>query len=91
MCALCDYESLVKASCEAGADIIVSGAGLPLKLPELTEGFPDVALVPIVSSVKAANIIISRWKKHYDRYPDALVVETPNTAGGHLGEVELLL
>ena len=85
MCALCDYESLVKASCEAGADIIVSGAGLPLKLPELTEGFPDVALVPIVSSVKAANIIISRWKKHYDRYPDALVVETPNTAGGHLG------
>ncbi|MDD4159481.1 MAG: nitronate monooxygenase family protein [Synergistaceae bacterium] len=85
MCALCDYESLVRSSCEAGADIIVSGAGLPLKLPELTEGFPDVALVPIVSSVKAANIIISRWKKHYDRCPDGIVVETPNTAGGHLG------
>lgn len=85
MCALCDYESLVRTSCEAGADIIVSGAGLPLKLPELTEGFPDVALVPIVSSVKAANIIVSRWKKHYDRYPDGIVVETPNTAGGHLG------
>ncbi len=85
MCALFDYESLVRTSCEAGADIIVSGAGLPLKLPELTDGFPDVALVPIVSSVKAANIIISRWKKHYDRYPDGIVVETPNTAGGHLG------
>lgn len=85
MCALCDYESLVRTSCEAGADIIVSGAGLPLKLPELTDGFPDVALVPIVSSVKAANIIISRWKKHYGRCPDGIVVETPNTAGGHLG------
>jgi nitronate monooxygenase len=85
MCALCDYESLVVSSCEAGADIIVSGAGLPLKLPELTASFPDVALVPIVSSVKAANIIINRWKKHYDRYPDGIVVETPNTAGGHLG------
>lgn len=85
MCALCDYESLVRTSCESGADIIVSGAGLPLKLPELTDGFPDVALVPIVSSVKAANIIINRWKKHYDRYPDGIVVETPNTAGGHLG------
>jgi len=85
MCALCDYESLVRTSCEAGADIIVSGAGLPLKLPELTDSFPDVALVPIVSSVKAANIIINRWKKHYDRYPDGIVVETPNTAGGHLG------
>lgn len=89
MCALCDYESLVRTSCEAGADIIVSGAGLPLKLPELTEGFPDVALVPIVSSVKAANIIVSRWKKHYDRYPDGIVVETPNTAGGHLGAKDI--
>lgn len=85
MCALFDYDSLVRSSCEAGIDIIVSGAGLPLKLPELTDGYPDVALVPIVSSVKAANIIVSRWKKHYDRFPDAIVVETPNTAGGHLG------
>jgi len=85
MCALADYDELVRTSCEAGADVIVSGAGLPLKLPELTAGYPEVALVPIVSSVKAANIIITRWEKHYGRLPDALVVETPNSAGGHLG------
>jgi len=88
MCALCDYESLVRTSCEAGADIIVSGAGLPLKLPELTEGFPDVALVPIVSSVKAANIIVSRWKKHYDRYPDGIVVESRSACFGRLSQRE---
>ena len=52
MCALSDYEDLVRTSCEAGADVIISGAGLPLKLPQLTEGHPDTALVPIVSSVK---------------------------------------
>lgn len=85
MCALTDYEDQVRTACEAGADIIVSGAGLPLKLPEMTRNYPDVALVPIVSSVKAAHLIISRWKKTYDRFPDAFVVETPNKAGGHLG------
>ncbi len=85
MCALSDYEELVRTSCEAGADVIISGAGLPLKLPQLTEGHPETALVPIVSSVKAAGLIINRWLKHYSRIPDAFVVETPNTAGGHLG------
>ncbi len=85
MCALSDYEELVRTSCEAGADIIISGAGLPLKLPQITADFPNTALVPIVSSVKAAGLILSRWVKHYNRLPDAFVVETPNTAGGHLG------
>ena len=85
MCALSDYEKQIRAVCEAGVDIIISGAGLPLKLPELTKDFPDVALVPIVSSVKAADIIVRRWAKHFNRTPDAFVVETPNAAGGHLG------
>ncbi|NLX74702.1 MAG: nitronate monooxygenase [Synergistaceae bacterium] len=85
MCALSDYDEMVQTSCESGIDIIVSGAGLPLKLPELTKDYPDVALVPIVSSVKAANIILRKWEKSYNRIPDAFVVETPNTAGGHLG------
>lgn len=85
MCALQDYEQQVRAVCEAGIDIIISGAGLPLKLPELTKDFPNVALVPIVSSVKAASLIVRRWMKSYNRTPDAFVVETPNAAGGHLG------
>ena len=86
MVAVTDYDELVRASCEGGAKLIVSGAGLPLNLPELTADWPDVALVPIVSSAKAANIILKKWFKNYARLPDAIIVEDPDTAGGHLGE-----
>ena len=86
MVAVSNYDEAILASCEAGAQVIVSGAGLPLNLPGLTENYPEVALVPIVSSVKAAQLIARKWKKGYDRLPDAVVVEDPETAGGHLGE-----
>ena len=86
MVALSDFEPLVKAAVEAGAQVIVCGAGLPLSLPELTSHAPDVALVPIASSVRAAQLIARTWEKRYHRLPDAVVVEDPDTAGGHLGE-----
>lgn len=86
MMAVSDYDENVRASCEAGAKIIISGAGLPLSLPKLTKDFPDVALVPIVSSVRAIELIVRKWMKSYQRLPDAVVVEDPDTAGGHLGE-----
>lgn len=85
MVALTDYELHVRSACEGGTDVIISGAGLPLKLPGYTKDFPDVALVPIVSSKKAADLIIRRWEKLYNRVPDGFVVETPQYAGGHLG------
>lgn len=90
MVALTDYDRQVVSACRGGADIIISGAGLPMKLPEITKDYPDVALVPIVSSVKAADLIIRRWLKH-DRLPDAIVVETPLSAGGHLGATKMEL
>lgn len=86
MVALSDYEALVKAAVEAGAQVVVCGAGLPLSLPELTADAPDVALVPIASSLRAAQLIARTWEKRYHRLPDAVVVEDPDTAGGHLGE-----
>jgi nitronate monooxygenase len=86
MVALSDFESLVKASIEGGAKIIICGAGLPLSLPELTAHAPHVALVPIVSSIRAAQLIAKKWHRGYGRLPDAVVVEDPDTAGGHLGE-----
>lgn len=86
MVALSDFESLVRAAIEGGAKVIVCGAGLPLGLPELTADHPDVALVPIVSSLRAAQLIVRKWQKAYHRLPDAVVVEDPDTAGGHLGE-----
>src|SRR5512137_324853 len=86
MVALSDFESLVNASIEGGAKVIICGAGLPMTLPGLTAHAPDVALVPIVSSVRAAQLIAKKWDKGYNRLPDAVVVEDPDTAGGHLGE-----
>jgi nitronate monooxygenase len=86
MVALSDYENLVKAAIEAGAKVIICGAGLPLTLPELTKHAPHVALVPIVSSIRAAQLIAKKWDKTFNRLPDAVIVEDPDTAGGHLGE-----
>jgi len=86
MVAVRNYDEVVRTSCEGGAKLIISGAGLPMNLPGLTADFPDVALVPIVSSVKAAELIVRKWQKSYQRFPDAIVVEDPDTAGGHLGE-----
>lgn len=86
MVAVSNYDDVVKASCEGGAKLIVSGAGLPMNLPGLTSDYPDVALVPIVSSLKAAELICRKWHKSFQRLPDAIVVEDPDTAGGHLGE-----
>ncbi len=82
--AINDYGRVVADSCEAGADIIITGAGLPTNMPEFTEGYPDVALVPIVSSAKALKIICKRWQKRYDRLPDAVILEGPKS-GGHQG------
>lgn len=77
------YADLATAAVEAGADAIVSGAGLPLDMPIYTKG-TDTANIPIVSSARALNLICKRWKKRYDTHPDAIVVEGPK-AGGHLG------
>lgn len=79
-----DYGRIVKDACEAGIDIIITGAGLPTNMPEFTEGYPDVALVPIISSAKALKIICKRWQKRYNRLPDAVILEGPKS-GGHQG------
>ncbi len=89
MVAATDYEELVKVSVESGAKYIASGAGLPLRLPEYVEkyrvhGQPTPELIPIVSSARAGELILKRWSKN-GVTPAAFVVETPNTAGGHLG------
>ena len=84
LCASNDYARIVKDACEVGFNVIVSGAGLPTNLPEFSMDFPDVALVPIVSSSKALTIICKRWSSRYNRLPDAVVLEGPKS-GGHQG------
>lgn len=85
MVAVRDHPTLVQTAAAHGADLIISGAGLPLNLPEYTQEHPEVALVPVISSARAASVIIRRWRSRYQRVPDAFVVESPNRAGGHLG------
>ncbi len=83
MVALRDYEEHVAAAVQAGADVIVSGAGLPATLPKLTEG-SDTKIAPVISSEKAASILLKRWMKKYNTTADFIVIEGPK-AGGHLG------
>jgi nitronate monooxygenase len=77
-----DYENSVRASIDAGADLIISGAGLPLNLPAIQPP-KDTALIPIVSSARALELICKKWERLGYR-PDAVVLEGP-LAGGHLG------
>lgn len=77
------FDDYVKAAVAAGVDLIISGAGLPMNLPELVKG-TLTKIAPIVSSKKAFELISKYWKKKYDRYPDLVVIEGPK-AGGHLG------
>lgn len=81
--ALTDYEALVKAAVEEKADMIISGAGLPLSLPGYAAN-SDISLIPIVSSARTFRIICRRWQERFNRRPDAVVVEGA-MAGGHLG------
>lgn len=83
MCAARHYEELVEAAIEAGVHMIISGAGLPTSLPGLCKG-SKVKIVPIVSSARAAGLILKSWAKKYNRVPDAMIFEGPE-AGGHLG------
>jgi len=88
MMALTDYDSLFEVSVEEKVDVILMGAGLPLKLPAriIDQGLANIhtSFIPIVSSGRAVKIIFQHWAKKYQHIPDAVVVEGP-LAGGHLG------
>lgn len=88
MVAVTDYEELFTVALEEKIDVIILGAGLPLKLPQyvLDKGIENIhtKFIPKVSSAKAARVIFSSWAKNYNYVPDAVVVEGP-MAGGHLG------
>ncbi|MBI2508759.1 MAG: nitronate monooxygenase [Betaproteobacteria bacterium] len=78
------HAAYVRQSCESGAHAIVMGAGLPLDLPDMTRDFPDVALMPILSDARGVGIVVRKWLRK-NRLPDAIVIEHPRYAGGHLG------
>jgi nitronate monooxygenase len=77
-----DYNDSVRGAIDAGADVIISGGGIPLNLPTIKDP-GDTALIPIVSSARALELICKKWERAGYR-PDAVVLEGP-LAGGHLG------
>ena len=77
------YEEYVRTAVETGADVIVSGAGLPIELPEYVAN-SQTKIAPIVSSAKSARVILKMWERKYGRTADMVVIEGPK-AGGHLG------
>ena len=83
MVALKHYKEHVQEAVKAGADVIISGAGLPMDLPKLV-GECKTKIAPIVSSRRAAQLILKMWAHRYNRTADFIVIEGPK-AGGHLG------
>ena len=84
MMALTNFSDMVKTAIAEKTDVIFAGAGLPLDLPKYRTADCTTKLAPIVSSARAAKIILEKWKTLYDYLPDLIVVEGPK-AGGHLG------
>ena len=88
MKALSEYEAYVRQSLACGVDALVVGAGLPLDLPDLAKDHPDVALIPILSDARGVQLLVRKWEKK-GRLPDAIVIEHPGLAGGHLGAAKV--
>ena len=83
LCAITGYEQVVREAVAAGARVVISGAGLPMALPDYAAS-SSAALVPIVSSDRALKLICKSWQKKFNRLPDAVVLEGPES-GGHQG------
>lgn len=88
MRAVTDYAVSVTRAMASGIDAVVVGAGLPLDLPDLGRDFPQVALIPILSDARGVALVVKKWERK-QRLPDAIVIEHPRWAGGHLGAAKI--
>lgn len=84
MRAVSAYAPSVQRALEEGIDAVVVGAGLPLDLPDLAREHPRAALIPILSDARGVQLVVRKWERK-GRVPDAIVIEHPRLAGGHLG------
>jgi nitronate monooxygenase len=84
MRAVGEYAASVRRALERGVDAVVVGAGLPLDLPDLAADHPGTLLVPILSDARGVQLLVRKWERK-KRLPDAIVLEHPARAGGHLG------
>ena len=84
MRAVSEYGPSVSRALESGIDAVVVGAGLPLDLPDLARDHPKALLVPILSDARGVQLVLRKWERK-KRMPDAIIIEHPGLAGGHLG------
>lgn len=88
MRAVTAYGPSITRALECGIDAVVVGAGLPLDLPDLARDHPDTALIPILSDARGVQLVVRKWERR-KRLPDAIVIEHPRFAGGHLGAAKI--
>jgi nitronate monooxygenase len=88
MRAVGEYAPSVTRALQAGIDAVVVGAGLPLDLPDLAREHPKAALIPILSDARGVALVVKKWERK-QRLPDAIVIEHPRWAGGHLGAAKV--
>ena len=88
MRAVSEYGPSVTRALECGIDAVVVGAGLPLDLPDLAQDFPKALLLPILSDARGVQLLVRKWERR-KRLPDAIVIEHPRLAGGHLGAAKI--
>lgn len=88
MKALSAYEAYVRQALASGVDALVVGARLPLDLPDLAREHPGTALIPILSDARGVQLLVRKWERK-GRLPDAIVIEHPGLAGGHLGAAKV--
>lgn len=88
MRAVGEYAASVTCALQCGIDAVVVGAGLPLDLPELAREHPRTLLVPILSDARGVQLLLRKWERK-QRLPDAIVLEHPGLAGGHLGAARI--
>ena len=88
MHAISGYREHVLQAIKSGVNAVIVGAGLPMDLPTLAAEFPKVALIPILSETRGVQVVLRRWMRQ-KRLPDAVVIENPQFAGGHLGATRL--
>lgn len=77
------YDEYARFLSQQDIDFIISGAGLPLDLPEYIKD-TKVKGAFIISSARACRIMLKSWDRRYSYMPEFIVCEGP-LAGGHLG------
>ena len=84
MRAVSEYAPYITKALQCGIEAVVVGAGLPLDLPDLAKDYPNVNLIPILADARGLQLIVKKWERK-GRLPNAIVLEHPRLAGGHLG------